>query len=55
MHLGTLSTVGFSADEFYYKNHPLSRTENLARIACQNNDSGIPWSNVIYALNPAGK
>ena len=55
IHLGTLSTVGFNADGVYYENHPLSRTGNLAEIACQNNESGIPWSNVIYALNPTGK
>ena len=48
------ATIGFIADNTFYRNHILSGLSNSNDIACQNSPGSV-WSNVIYALIPDGE
>ena len=48
------ATIGFIADNTFYRNHILSGLSNSNDIACQNSLSSV-WNNVIYALIPDGE
>ena len=42
-------TIGFNSDGIHYDNHPLSRADDAAAVACLGlPDSG--WTNIIYEL-----
>ena len=43
------ASIGFSASEEFFENHPLSRSDDVNDIACLN-EPHSQWSNVIYKL-----
>ena len=46
------ATIGFSASDDFFAEHPLSRNSSVNDIACINEDSMPPsnWSNVAYEI-----
>ena len=44
------ATIGYSAGQSHFKNHPFSRKITVTDIDCLNYPSSV-WSNVVYNLN----
>lgn len=45
-----VGTIGFSASQTFFENHPLSQTNDINDIACVNLP-GSEWSNLIYQIS----
>ena len=48
------AAVGYSAGPNFFKEHPLSRKENVTDIDCLNNPPSL-WSNLVYKLSGGDK
>ena len=43
------ASIGYTAGQNFFQNHPLSRTSNVVNIDCVNQPTSI-WSNVVHKL-----